>query len=961
MQKYLIYTKPNTMNRFFLFFFLICSSLNAQFSESWLKNNFESAPKWQGDTVKFNIDSNKQLLLLQAPAEKSQAFISTQSNTINSATWEFSVQMEFNPSSSNYAKIFVVSNSPALDENTEGYYVMIGNTKDEISLWKLKDGQNTKIIDGLDDVTDMSQVSVYIKLTRDNYGSWQLFTGQSSETLTLEGETFDESITESSYFGILCTYTSTRSDKFSFGSIHVSGTPYVDQEPPYISSHSFQNGNTFILYFNENINESSIQKENLVVNEQIHPEDIELNNNILTASFNDYLPDESFGTLNISGIQDIVGNLMNDTTLLYSFNRIKLKELRTVSDASLELTFNKQISIDDIELSALKSNDGLFNFSPTVINDSTILYSSQKAFIPDLEYQFILTGIKSIFGDVIKDTTINCIYRKPRRYDVIISEIMPDPSPAIALPESEYIELFNRQEYPIDLKDWQLIINSKAVNLPDYTLNSKEYVVLINKNEENNWNSFDKGIIFIKSMPALTNSSGTIVIMNSDNFVCDALQYDISNLNQSFKTDGGWSIERKDANNYQASLNWDYSTNLDGGTPGYINANNTDNPDNLNPTILYLSYLSPTEFEIVFNEGMDTSTINQTQIFLDNELIENYEIESTFLDRIKFSLNEELIPRKIYQTHFKDNIQDISGNKLDTNHSMRVGIPETPDSFDICINEVLFNPESEGSDYVEIYNRSDKIINCNDIATANLSAGVPDKLYSIDNKNQLLFPNDYLVICTDTNWIKSKYPIEHSELLQQSSLPSLNDDEGNIAITLKDGQILDYFSYSDDMQFELLRSKEGVSLERINPNLSALNKDNWRSAASTQNFGTPGRQNSQFSLNNINESKQWFNIKKKDFSPDGDGYEDYLSISYQIPNNGWTGSVKIFNRYGTSVKNLLLNQLLDTNGAITWDGTTNSQQLAPPGIYIIYIDLFSSEGKRKQQKLTSVITNGLNP
>ncbi|HEU0064590.1 MAG TPA: lamin tail domain-containing protein, partial [Flavisolibacter sp.] len=43
-----------------------------------------------------------------------------------------------------------------------------------------------------------------------------------------------------------------------------------------------------------------------------------------------------------------------------------------------------------------------------------------------------------------------------QKYDVVIDEIMADPSPAIQLPEAEYIEIRNISGHTINLQSWQL-------------------------------------------------------------------------------------------------------------------------------------------------------------------------------------------------------------------------------------------------------------------------------------------------------------------------------------------------------------------------------------------------------------------------------------------------------------------------------------------------------------------------
>jgi len=37
-------------------------------------------------------------------------------------------------------------------------------------------------------------------------------------------------------------------------------------------------------------------------------------------------------------------------------------------------------------------------------------------------------------------------------YSIVITEFLPDPSPALGLPASEYVEIYNASQLPVSLK-----------------------------------------------------------------------------------------------------------------------------------------------------------------------------------------------------------------------------------------------------------------------------------------------------------------------------------------------------------------------------------------------------------------------------------------------------------------------------------------------------------------------------
>ena len=55
-----------------------------------------------------------------------------------------------------------------------GYFVMVGDNNDEVSLYKQTGTTYSKLIDGRDGVLNTSSVTIKIKVTQ-NKGVWQLF------------------------------------------------------------------------------------------------------------------------------------------------------------------------------------------------------------------------------------------------------------------------------------------------------------------------------------------------------------------------------------------------------------------------------------------------------------------------------------------------------------------------------------------------------------------------------------------------------------------------------------------------------------------------------------------------------------------------------------------------------------------------------------------------------------------
>lgn len=216
----------------FLFAFLLSAHVcTAQFTDDFSDGDFTGNPVWSGDNSKFVIENNQ--LRLVAPAVAETAYLSTPSTSINNAVWEFYVRMDFATSGSNYTDVYLVSDSPVLTGSLNGYFVRIGNTTDEVSLYYQTGTIKTEIIDGLDARVNSDPVQVRVSVTRSASGNWELFSDPTlSGTFVSEGMVMDVTHVSSQYTGALCVYTSTRSTSFYFDDFVVTGDPFVDPSQP---------------------------------------------------------------------------------------------------------------------------------------------------------------------------------------------------------------------------------------------------------------------------------------------------------------------------------------------------------------------------------------------------------------------------------------------------------------------------------------------------------------------------------------------------------------------------------------------------------------------------------------------------------------------------------------------------------------------------------------------------------
>lgn len=321
----------------------------------------------------------------------------------------------------------------------------------------------------------------------------------------------------------------------------------------------------------------------------------------------------------------------------------------------------------------------------------------------------------------------------------------------------------------------------------------------------------------------------------------------------------------------------------------------------------------------------------------------------------------EFLSGTIY-TLFLDNIIDLAGNYLNTwIDGYQFGIVEAPDLDSLIINEVMFKKPTNAEEYIEIYNRSSKILDLTNIGVAKRgNDGKLGSLYTVPLGTTIL-PNTYLALSRASNLNAERVYFacpDEANLITLSFPSSFLTDTGATIVLCKDSaHIYDELSYFEKWHNSLIKDNRGVALERKNPNLPTQDANTWHSAASTVNYGTPGYENSQYvEIEGISPKKEFW-IKNESFTPNNDGFEDELLIYYDLQENNWISNITIFDASGQKVRKLHQNQLLATKGVIFWDGADNNNHNVTIGIYVIFIELNNNiSGKTKNFKLATVVS-----
>jgi len=547
------------------------------------------------------------------------------------------------------------------------------------------------------------------------------------------------------------------------------------------------------------------------------------------------------------------------------------------------------------------------------------------------------------------------------RYDVVIDEIMADPTPQVGLPNNEWLELKNTTTAPVNLQNWRIgDATGQSGPLPSFILQPDSFVIVCTGSAVAAMSAFGT-TISVTSFPSLDNDGDQLFLKAANGKTIHAVSYSSAWYQNEVKKDGGWTLEMIDTKSPCTGIsNWKASINTTGGTPGKRNSIDAINNDQTAPQLKRAYTIDNTTIILVFDEPIDSlkgATI--ANYSMDGGLtIANAVTISPLFNQVQLKTNAPLAANTVY-TISANNISDCNNNSIGPANKAKVGLPTDAAAGEWIINEILFNPKPNGFDYVEFYNNSTKIFDASKLYIANRnSSSVVSSIKVLAAIPQYIFPGDYIVITEDANNLALNYLVKNPDnVLIVSSMPSFPDDEGDIVALNFQGNVVDEVKYKDDWHFKLIDNAEGVALERIDPAGPSQDETNWHSAASTAGYGTPTYKNSQYKLVTVVNAN--IEVVPKVFSPDNDGRDDITAIQYKVSDPGYIANITIFDAAGRPIRNLVRNATLALNGYWNWDGLDDKGNKLPVGTYIIYTEIFNLQGKKDHFKNTVVLARKL--
>jgi hypothetical protein len=636
-----------------------------------------------------------------------------------------------------------------------------------------------------------------------------------------------------------------------------------------------------------------------------------------------------------------------------------------IDQKTIQLTFTEPLN----ESACLVPENFLLNpggetpDSLIMVSVKTCRVVFSNPFPPEIPFTLILYNMEDKKGNSADPLRVDLLYHAHAPFDMVFNEIMFDPSPVIGLPEFEYLELYNRSTYPVKLGGWTLIVGKKVYGFPHILIPGEKYLVLGYEGTANLFGSDNLFLGLLTSRTSLPNDGEILFLFDDDSLLIDWVEYDPSMHNNDYYADGGWALEKLDPDRQCMSRdNWATSESRRGGTPGQENSVKRYNPDRQPPSVLNLYLSDSCTLVLEFSEIMDPGPLLEPLNYQINRGIGYPEyIECMAPDNRTAILhfNQGFDPGKDYQLEISGDLVDCAGLPVSSEGIRPFALPVHPTIHEVLISEILFNPKPYCPRFIEIHNPGFKTFDLADlrIAKRNTLNGRLESVSPVTGGHHLFFPGDYLALTADPDKLMDCcYVHDRKTLMHCKGLPVMDEKEGTMMILDKYLQVLDEMSYNQQMQYPLLTSVEGVSLERISFNLPSNHASNWHSAAATEGYATPGRINSQY-LDSAPGS-EGIQIEPEIFTPDQDGHDDVVMIQYGFRQPGAMATVIVMDPRGRIIKMIAENHLLGAEGFFTWDGSNDNGQLARTGIYLVYVRIFDVKGKVSNYRKTCVLSPG---
>lgn len=438
---------------------------------------------------------------------------------------------------------------------------------------------------------------------------------------------------------------------------------------------------------------------------------------------------------------------------------------------------------------------------------------------------------------------------------VTLSEVMFDP--ATSENHDEFVEIFNLSTTDsVDLTGWAIGDSLELDRIVDagwgLLLGPRQYVVILDGSYFGNSTTYDAVIpqeaLIAKIDDRAFGSGGWSNSSPEPVIFTNAAGDTVSRYRYTLGNKPGYSDEKIDLEAGNCPECWADSRVL-GGTPGAPNSVSVGAADLVLKRLTW-SPLRPRHGQsvaftvVALNSGSREATNCAVALYWDRDedsLGTEQELLGTPLlvtaplfpgDSVVASYAWQDVPAGVHQLLAR---VEGAGDEAPENNQQLATLKVGVWPGEVIVNEVMSRPSAGEPEWVELFNRSDRVI---DLRLWALSDSRVTSRTTLSDVTTLLAPGSYALVAEDSSVLSLFPSLAGLVLVPKRGWPALNNTSDAVVIWDAGGLAVDSLHYSSSWGGEV-----GVSLERVRPDWPTNTRKNWGSCRAPLG-GTPNAPNS---------------------------------------------------------------------------------------------------------------------
>jgi hypothetical protein len=474
------------------------------------------------------------------------------------------------------------------------------------------------------------------------------------------------------------------------------------------------------------------------------------------------------------------------------------------------------------------------------------------------------------------------------------------------------------------------------MGLASFFISSGDFIVILSDSTIIDIIDNEAHVLIPSPFPSLNNSADGIYLFDHTGSIIDSLIYD---------SDWPLSSERSTEKKRPSYLsnepeNWEVADEGIGSTPGFQNSKMILDVDGmiLADSIFYSPFPPFPDSVVTLNIpiiNIGIEPLNGTfTIEMNDDEIGNNSFYFIPVNDTVWITSDIIAPSS--GIHEGIIILDISDDGNPENDIAPFSVSVRYPFGTVLINEFFAVPDSTQSEFVEIIPQ--KNVNVNNWSI--MDYGGSKRIFPDFNLDSF----SYCVVTSDSSFI---IPDSSTLIFPVGGLPGLNNTSETIYLLDHTESIIDSIHYNEDWPLMASRSSEKYRLSDESNDMK-----NW--GISVGEIGqTPGTQNSLFFADLPSKGK--IELSPNPFSPDGNGIEDELILSYNLPFTEAALRWEVIDMAGRIIAKPYYNYYVGQNGELIWDGKRDNGDFARIGIYIIKLSFRDASSSKLWEVVKTIV------